>query len=510
MLNTQKKINKLFLRRSKKRLLLVVVFCLLFFPSLIFAQIEITEIMYDLEIGGDTGREWIEIYNSGTEDIDLSQLKLYEAETNHKIKSIIEDGNTILIGGGYAILVDNPEKFFEDWSNFSGLVLDTAFSLKNTGELLTIRNADLVDIDSVNYLSDWGANGDGNSLQKINNDWVASSVTLGLANSVIEDIEDDNSGDEGEGEETVLENPVNTSSGSSFSDFIEINIKAKIKSLEYLPVAGADFIFEGESLGLENKALTNAIYQWSFGDGAKGKGQNILHSYSHPGEYMVVLEVISGEYSTCDKLKVKVISSEIVISGINRGLNDNFIELYNSSDYDLNLSWWRLKSDDVFFTFPKNTILFSKNYLKLPSSITKLLPRENSVVQLLYPSGMIAFDFSKKNEKNLQMGTTSFIKKEPEIVKKVPVVYSVEKPLESFVAEAVEDKKIKEASLNNQIAMINKSGEIGPIQAVKVKEDKQKDGFKFPINKWSFMLGGIILVAVAGVGYATKLDLENE
>jgi hypothetical protein len=39
-------------------------------PSIVCAQMVITEVMYDVE-GTDSGREWIEIQNIGTENIDL-------------------------------------------------------------------------------------------------------------------------------------------------------------------------------------------------------------------------------------------------------------------------------------------------------------------------------------------------------------------------------------------------------------------------------------------------------
>ena len=449
--------------------------------------------MYDLEIGSDSGREWIEVYNSGTSDVDLSKWKLYEAETNHKIKSISEGGNTILSGGDYAILVDNPDKFYGDNPNFAGLILDTSFSLKNSGELLVIRNLDLIDIDSVDYLSDWGANGDGKSLQKISGEWISSSPSLGKIN-FIENIENE----EGSVFEKIQE-PTPTSSQSTNPVFIEVNIKAKIDSLEYLPIVGADFTFSGKALGLENEILENALYQWSFGDGTKGKGQSVLHNYAYPGKYMLVLEVISGEYSTSDKLKIEVIPSEIIISNVKIDFNDNFIELYNSSKYEINLSWWRLRVDNNYFTLPKNTILLPKSYLKLPYSVSGLLPKENSIVQLLYPNGILAFNFEKKENSNIKNEVSSFIKEEVEVVPKVPVLYSVEKPVD----------KIENIS-NNQIATISKSREVEPSEIMNDNgEAKKEEGFKFPINKWSFVLGGIVLVAVVGMSYTTKLDSEN-
>ena len=155
----------------------------MFLPVFVFASVRINEIMYDLKEGSDTGREWVEIFNSGSEVVDLTGWRFYEAETNHKINLFRETNTFLLPAGGYAIIADDPNKFLIDWSNFSGVVLDSSFSLSNTGETITLRNGELVDIDNVTYSSGWGANGDGNSLQNVNGTWVAQAPTPGAANS---------------------------------------------------------------------------------------------------------------------------------------------------------------------------------------------------------------------------------------------------------------------------------------------------------------------------------------
>ena len=316
-------------------------------------------------------------------------------------------------------------------------------------------------------------------MQKINGDWLGASPSLGKSNSSdFSEEEEEDSGNE----------TIEPSSQSSGFDFIEINIKAKIDSLEYLPVAGADVVFKGKALGLENELLENASYQWAFGDGTKGKGQSILHNFTYPGEYLVVMEVISGEYATSDRLKIKVIPSEMIISSINLDLNNNFIEIYNPSNYEVNLSWWRLRTDNTFFTFPKNTILLPNSHLKLSFNVTQLLVKENSIVQLLYPNGMLTFNYSFKEDSGLvtyvESPKLSVEQKITPIVQK-SVIYSVEKPVEDGISE--------------QVATIKDS--LGG-------EDTEKS--KFPLNKWNLMLGGITFIAVVGVAYATKLDSDNE
>ncbi|HDO23626.1 MAG TPA: lamin tail domain-containing protein, partial [bacterium] len=163
----------------RKILIVLIVFFAPFFAK---GSVVINEIMYNLD-GADKGREWVEIFNSGSAPIDLSGWKFFENKTNHKIKLAGGEENFIIPVGGYAVLADRPKKFLSDWPNFSGTIFDTAFSLKNSGEPLALRDSGLNDVDSVFYNSDWGGDGDGSSLQKIGGKWVGARPTPGALNS---------------------------------------------------------------------------------------------------------------------------------------------------------------------------------------------------------------------------------------------------------------------------------------------------------------------------------------
>src|SRR5581483_1064214 len=136
---------------------------LVFIPAMAHAgALSITEIMYDLP-GGDTGREWIEVKNTGTTSADLSSWKLFEANTNHKISAIAASN---IAPGEYAVIADDSDKFKTDNASYTGLLFDSAFSLSNTGETISLRDESGNDIDTVTYNPSLGASGDGSSLQK--------------------------------------------------------------------------------------------------------------------------------------------------------------------------------------------------------------------------------------------------------------------------------------------------------------------------------------------------------
>jgi hypothetical protein len=152
-------------------------------------NVQINEIMYDLKTGSDSGREWVEVYNSSNSGVDFSTFTFFENDTNHKLKLV--QGDKIIPPYGYAVIVDDYTKFKADWPGLSGFsgnavsIFDSTFSLSNTGETLAIKNANgntSIVVDQYTYSSTQGGAGDGNSLQKINGVWQGALPTPGAEN----------------------------------------------------------------------------------------------------------------------------------------------------------------------------------------------------------------------------------------------------------------------------------------------------------------------------------------
>lgn len=162
----------------KARILsLLTVALFLALPGSAVANVQITEIMYDLK-GNDSGREWIEITNTGSGPVDISQYRFFEGDTNHKLTSHM--GSTVLQPGSSAIIADNAEKFKADWPSYTGALFDSAFSLSNNGESIAIKNASLAIEDSTSYTSALGGKGDSGSLQRTGESYVSGLPTPGL------------------------------------------------------------------------------------------------------------------------------------------------------------------------------------------------------------------------------------------------------------------------------------------------------------------------------------------
>lgn len=136
----------------------VILFFVFFLLSSFYAHgITINEIMYDPE-GTDSGREWLEIYNEDSIQIDLSAYKLRESNSTHILSAY--QGDLVLEPHEYAIIADNAATFITEHSNYQGTLIDSSFSLSNTGELLEILNENSEVVDSLSYESSWGGGGD--------------------------------------------------------------------------------------------------------------------------------------------------------------------------------------------------------------------------------------------------------------------------------------------------------------------------------------------------------------
>jgi hypothetical protein len=139
-------------------------------------KVIINEIMYNPK-GNDKGREWIELFNAGNCEVNLTGWRFFESNTNHKITLIF--GSIILKPNQFAIISNNATKFKEEYPSASCNIFQSSFSLSNSGEFIAIKNSSLHIIDSVNYSSSWGANDNGKSLELKNGVWVESYVDGG-------------------------------------------------------------------------------------------------------------------------------------------------------------------------------------------------------------------------------------------------------------------------------------------------------------------------------------------
>jgi len=368
----------------------LLVFSFLLSFNFASAGVLINEIMYDLD-GGDI--DWVEVYNDGSEGVDLSTYKLLisNSTSNHGITNT--EGGSVIEGGGYGVIVSSSviSKYTEKWGA-TGHVYTSSFSLPNVAGKVEINTGDkLSPVSTLSYSSEHGAMGNGKSLQKISDIWKESVPTPGKVN-VLSSGETNNEQTEGGGSTEETGGSTNIPSSTSAPVKLKTDLKITTKITARSPLfVGLNNTFSASVLGPSNEGLFYGNYFWNFGDGASQEtkvntGGNITHTYFYPGEYTVTLEYYSNYYpdakpDATDKINVKVVNADVLISSVGDE-KDFFIELTNNTDNSIDISKWMLAGFNKRFTFPKNTII----------------PTKKKIIFSPYVTG---FDFTDKNNLKL-------------------------------------------------------------------------------------------------------------
>jgi hypothetical protein len=463
-------------------------FCLISFifscPSAVSAQVIISEIMYDAE-GPDDGREWVEIYNGGSENIDLSGWSFYEADTNHKLTS---ENSYVLNAGSYAIIANDATQFLSEWPSLEALVLDSSFSLRskdNIGEYIAIRDADKNETDGLTYKPLELANGTGNSLQKIDGDWAATFPTPGKASAddalPYEEVEE--GGGNADNGSQIIGGQSSSGGGGGSSFPIEPQIIA-YAGKDRTVIVGADSEYEGQTLGLNKEPLKNARYIWNFGNGATAEGKKILHHYEYPGEYIVILTVSSGEYSASDRIDVKAKPADIIISAV----DSDFIEIYSRTDDEINLSLWRLRAGSEHFTLPRDTIILPDKKLIFTSAVTGLDTINTDIVELQYPNGSVAAAFKEVLAISDNHALADGILSKAPLINKT-VANSAPSEVENTKAEIIVEAKGNE----NETSLIEHASAFSA--AAQAGGGRKNGG----VSKWLLALVGIMAVSAFAI-----------
>lgn len=84
--------------------------------------------------------EWVEIWNKGSESIDIKDWKLWENNTNHSLKSVTSS-DSIVAPGEYGIIAQSGEVFLKDYPDFTGSVFDSSWNILNeSGEEIGLKD----------------------------------------------------------------------------------------------------------------------------------------------------------------------------------------------------------------------------------------------------------------------------------------------------------------------------------------------------------------------------------
>lgn len=358
----------------------------LFLPIFSYAQIVISEVMYDLS--GTDSDEWIEVENKGSQEVDLSTWKLFEGNSNHGLK--IFQGNQSVSAGGFAIIANDPAAFLSEFVGFTGVIFDSSFSLSNTGETFVLRDSSLMDVDTFSYTSDMGSNGDGTSLQKVSSEWKPMTPTPGKVNSASGQ---NNISQPSPASQTVS---VSTYSTSAQESKVENSQSFSVSiGKDRLVAVGNEVMFRAEVKNQNSYTGRSASFSWSMGDGSQKNGQVITYNYRYPGDYIVVLNASRGEDAVVSRVLVKVVEPEVEMTV----LPDGSVKVVNHGKDEINLHRWSIESLEQVFLFPQDTLIKGKASIVIPVSALEIILTPAFPIKIKNPLGII-YSYTEK-EKNV-------------------------------------------------------------------------------------------------------------
>ena len=356
-------------------------------PFVSKAAMVINEVMYDAPSpGADDGREWVEIWNNGSEPTDLVGWKFFEEGVNHALTPM---GESVIAPGGFAVIVADPAKFAADWPGSSLTIFDSSFSLKNTGEALSLKNDSGEVINTITYDPTLGAGGDGASLQLVAGSWLAASPTPGAVNGSTPVMPPSSEStitpsttttdDTDSGPLSAHESPAPVSQVMPLEPFKVGAGRPRLASV-HSPVA-----FRVELAGTIPQTVR---HQWSFGDGGRAVGEQVNHIYYFPGEYNVILNAVDSDgKAAVGRTTVSIIQPLVSLGSV---LNDR-VEITNRAARELNLGGWRIIQGASAFTFPSDTIVAVGKGTMIPAVNLGFSPVPNLPLALAFPDGVVAF-----------------------------------------------------------------------------------------------------------------------
>lgn len=143
----------------------------------------ISEIMYNPE-GNDSDREWIEIVNISSQTFNIfggkKGWRINDGE-NH----LFEDVSITLNPNEILVIVQDRNKFLQEYPNFKGKTLQANFYLKNESGTIQIYDQNKNLITQTTYTNSYGGNGNGYSII-YKDGWKENSIKGGAPGTYAE------------------------------------------------------------------------------------------------------------------------------------------------------------------------------------------------------------------------------------------------------------------------------------------------------------------------------------
>lgn len=400
--------------------LLVNIFLFSFIDSL---ALQITK------VSGPKTSPWLELFNNSDSITNIKDIKLFtKSATNTSAHSVTLGSKAISFDiqpNTYFILADDPGKTV--FNNLSCQIFDTSFDLI-IGQSLSYDSLEY-QIDSADSLTNTSCTTSDNQ----NNNSTSTATTT---NS------------------TSTNETNNTNASNIVYVYVPTNNQNKYGDIQVLlpeekiVPAGAEVEYSVKVVDSQKNILSGLDFNWSFGDGGEKFDKNTSYHYVYPGEYTLIVSADGFSGGAQAKMKVLVISPDVIILKVGTSSKENFIDLQNKTDHDLFLSNFYLSVDNVFYKLPKNFVIAKGKTTHVSGEALGFkLPALN--ISLNYPNKNILTSYSVK----IDMSTSSLLFATSSTSTTIHASYTVTK-VPTYPAEEVEEKGI-----NKKIVILNNNTE---------------------------------------------------
>ena len=357
------------------KLSLIFIF-LLCAPGAAHASVSISEIMYNPQ-GTDSGREWVELYNSGGSDVTLvggsgkGSWRIVDS-SNHTITdpaSGVGRGSLTIPANGYLILASDPAAFMSEYSG-SYSVAKASLTLNNTGTTVSLVDGSGATVDSVTYTASQGGADNGTSLQAASSTWLQAMPTPGADNATESYTPPAESGSSSK------------SSSTSNPGYVAAPLPQVFASAggDRVVIVGADSKFVATAYDRDRDVINYAKFFWNFGDGTSAEGPWVMHHYSYPGTYAVQLTITNTSLKTTSRITVTAEPASVALATLPQG----GVSIKNNSGRDLDLSLWVVKQDESVFVLPEHSVVLEDSAINISAATLGFVAAD---AKLYYPDG---------------------------------------------------------------------------------------------------------------------------
>lgn len=311
---------------------------------------------------------WIELYNSGDEAVDVADWSLYVDDTERPL-SEGAGGGTRIKAGDYWLLERTTNTCSDALPKHDGWGILMG-NLPNSGATLRLERADGAVEDQVAGGEEWSNLGGDNdtkaTAQRTVDGWHTATPTPGAQNR-----SQSSSGDE---VSTRVATSSETTSTSSAATPVVRGASASVAEPLTLPDTELALQLEIPKRGYVNQPLDlsvtpsgisetmqdSLVYTWNFGDTYTSHTQEPTHQFPYPGTYVVTVHAEYARHEQVARQDVTILPVPMSITVA----EDGRVQIHNDAPYEVDVSNYTLVGRERV-AFPPHSIILPRSSITI-------------------------------------------------------------------------------------------------------------------------------------------------